>query len=150
MKKRNIQILFIVSLAFNLAFIGFGTYRVIQVRKFADPERFIRNIPQEFKDRFHQHREEVKPIRDEIDQIHGEFMTELRRSDYNEDYLKEKLDLFLTRQAALERIMGDNLIKLRRDLTPEQAEKFFSCIPGGKHNGPVKRQFPPHLRKKSE
>lgn len=150
MKKRSIQILFIVSLAFNLAFIGFGAFRFIQIRRFSNPHRMFENVPQELKEHFREHREEVDPIRKEIDNIRLEFMTEMRNPEFSEDQIKEKLDRYLTRQAELERIMGDNLIELRKKLTPDQVEKFFSQFPPGKYNDHPKRQFPQNLKRRNK
>ena len=148
MKKRSVQILFIVSLAFNLAFISLGTFRFIQMRKFADPQARFRHFPQETKDLFRRFRNEIDPIRKEIEEVRHDFIAELRNPDYNEEYLKEKLDHYLEKQAELERTMGYNFIEIRKNLTPEQIEKFFSHMPQDKHHQFPKRQFPPFMKKK--
>ena len=150
MQKRNVQILLIVSLAFNLAFIGFGTFRYLRIRRYSDPRVLFRHAPQEIKDHFREHREIIDPIRDEIELIRAQFINELKKPDFNEEHLQEKLDQYLTKQAELERIMGNNFIEIRKKLTAEQVEEFFSRFPKMKPPKPLRERHPHSFREKHE
>ena len=75
MQKRSVQMLLIVSLAFNLAFIGFGIFRYIRISRFSDPRFAFRHAPQNIKEQFHKHREVVDPIREEITELGREHGT---------------------------------------------------------------------------
>jgi hypothetical protein len=150
MQKRSVQILLIVSLAFNLAFIGFGTLRYFKVQRFSDPRVRFRHAPQVIKEHFREHREIIDPIRDEIDIIRGQFIAELKKPDFDEDRLQEKLDQYLSKQAELERIMGNNFIEIRKNLTAEQVEEFFSRFPNMKPPHPEREKFPQSFRQKHE
>lgn len=150
MQKRSVKILLIVSLAFNLAFISFSVYRYIKIRRFSDPRFAFRHAPQVIKDRFREHREVIDPIRDEIQFAREQFMAELKKPDLDEELLKEKLANYLNKQADLEKNMGNNLIEIRKKLTPEQVEEFFSHFPQTKPAHSERRKFPRHFREKHE
>ncbi len=150
MQKRSVQIILIVSLSFNLAFIGFGVFRYFQMRRFSDPRTLFRHAPQKIKDSFREHRETIDPIREEIDTMRDQFVAELRNPDFDGARIQEKLDQYLAKQNELERVMGNNFIELRKNLTPEQAEKFFSRLPGSQHRDPPNRMDHPNTRKPHE
>ena len=147
MKKRNFKIVLIISLAFNIAFISLGTFRFMQMRNFMKREHFIHQIPQNLKDRFEHHRDEMGSIKAEIDEIRRDFSLELRKNDFNESLLREKLNEFLNKQSEMEKYLGQHLIELRSEMTPEQAEKFFSRLPEGRHDKPFEKRMPKNLRR---
>jgi hypothetical protein len=147
MKKNSLQILLIISLVFNLAFMGSVAYRFIRLRNSIDQDRFLKNLPPDIKERFKEHKSKVEPDRREIDQIRFEFMAQLRNPEYNEEILHEKLEMFLSKQAELERTLGNNLILMRSGLSPKQAEKFFSHFPCFRHRAPFNREPSYKMRK---
>ena len=150
MQKRSIQIILIVSLSFNLAFIGFGLFRYFQMRKFADPRLMFRHAPKEIRDNFRQHREVVDPIKEEIETIRRQFIAELKKPDFDEDRLQKKLESYLAKQAELERIMGNNFIEMRKNLTVEQLEDFFSHFPKMNPPHPEQEKFSKPFRRQHE
>lgn len=141
MQKRNVQILLIISLAFNLSFIGLGTFRYFQMKRHADPRLIFRHAPQEIKDKFKQYRQIIDPVKDEIEIARGEFIIELKKPDFDQEKLQEKLEEYLAKQAKLERIMGNNFIEIRKNLTPEQTEEFFSRFPKMKSPHPIRDKY---------
>ena len=150
MQKRSVQILLIVSLAFNIAFIGLGAYRYIRIKRFSDPRIAFRHAPQNIKDQFRKHRQIIDPIRDEIELVRGQFFAELRKPDFTEQQLQEKLDIYLSKQSELERAMGNNFITIRKNLSAQQAEKFFSFFSKMKPPHPEHKRFPQSNREKQE
>jgi len=130
----------IISLVFNLAFIGSGIFRYIQMKKFINQDPVFKELPPEFKERFKEHRNETEPFRQELNQIRFEFMDQLRNPEYNEELLLDKLEMFLSKQTELERNLGNNLILLRSRLSPKQAEKFFSHFPSLRHKSPFNNE----------
>lgn len=150
MQKRSVQIILIASLSFNLAFIGFGAFRYLKIKRFSDPRVMFRHAPREIIDHFRHHREIIDPIRDEIEIIRAQFITELKKPDFDEKRLQEKLDQYLAKQAELERIMGNNFIEIRKNLTAEQVEEFFSHFPKMKPSHPGREKFPQSFRGKHE
>ena len=150
MQKRSVKILLIVSLAVNIAFIGFGAFRYIRIKRFSDPHIAFRHAPQNIKDQFRKHHETITPIRDEIEIIRNQFITELRKPDFSEQRLQEKLDQYLSKQSELERTMGNNFIEIRKNLSAQQVEEFFSHFPKMKPPHPGHKRFPQGLREKKE
>jgi len=142
MYKRNFKILLIISLAFNIAFIGFSTFRYLTIKRILGSEKIFHNIPHNIKDRFQKNKEEIGSVRDEIAVVRHDFMVELRKEDFNKDNLNVKLANILIKQNEMERILGNNLIELREEMTPEQAEKFFSRFPAEEHHKPKDKRKP--------
>jgi len=70
----------------------------------------------------------------------------LKKPDFNEDLLNKMLENAIEKQTAMEIELGKSLIELRKEMSFEEARKFFSKFPQNNRNFAPKRPF--HKRKK--
>jgi len=135
MSKRALTIIVIISLAFNLAFIG--TFGLIQLRK----RSFLENKfgpPPELREHFRNHKEHIAPFQHDFHQSKMDFIEELKKPDFNEELLYKMLENAVDKQTTMEIELGRSLIELRKEMSFEEAQKFFSKFP--KNN----REFTPN------
>jgi len=135
MSKRTLIIIVIISLAFNLAFIG--TFGLIQLRR----RSFLKNnfgAPRELREHFRNRKEHIAPFQHDFHQSKIDFIEELKKPDFNEELLNKMLENAIEKQTALEIELGKSLIELRKEMSFEEAQKFFSKFP--KNN----RKFAPN------
>jgi len=126
MSKRSVVIILIISLAFNLAFVGtFLLHRVIMPPRFNDPEMGRPRLPVHCRDDFHKLREKMGEKHQEYFQTRREFILSLLEEDPDEQQILNKLDAAIKKQAQVEKEIGLSFIKLRKKMTSEEAKKFF-------------------------
>ena len=124
MSNRTLSILVVISLSFNIAFLGmFLFHRIRGPLPPQDPREF--NIPPELRDFLMQSREKMKPLREDFETSRRILSDALGEEEYDEAELLKLLEDTLHKQDIMERAMGMHLIELRKNMTPEQAENFF-------------------------
>lgn len=124
MSNRTLSILVVISLSFNIAFLGmFLFHRIRGPLSPHDPREL--NMPPELRDFLMQSREKFKPLRDDFEQSRRILSDALAEEEYDESRLLQLLEETLQKQDVMERAMGMHLIELRKNMTPEQAENFF-------------------------
>jgi len=126
MSKKTILILLIVSLAFNLAF--FGTFLIHRVNFGPGIQGPIHGRPKLPK----QSREDFRKFRKEMDEKHREyfkarrqFILSLMEKDIDEEQLLGRLNNAIDKQTSMDKKIGLSFIKLRKEMTAEEARKFF-------------------------
>ena len=126
MSKKTILILLIVSLAFNFAF--FGTFLYHRVNFGPGIHAPIHGRP---KLPIHC-REDFRKLRNEMGEKHHDYFTARRQfilslleEDLNEEQVLIKLENAIEKQTIKEREIGLSFIKLRKEMTAEEARKFF-------------------------
>jgi len=67
----------------------------------------------------------VKPFKDKFMESKKEFYKELQRPSFNENTLKQKLNESLVNHTELDKQIGLRLIEMRKEMTPQEADKFF-------------------------
>lgn len=124
MSNRTLSILVVISLSFNIAFLGmFLFHRIRGPIPHHDPREF--NMPPEMREFLKKSREKFKPLRDDFEQSRRILSDALAEKEYDEAELLLLLEETLQKQDVMERAMGIHLIELRKNMTPEQAENFF-------------------------
>jgi hypothetical protein len=142
MTKKFMFIILLVSLAFNLAFIGSFLYWRHEFR-----HDFMREHPGR-EMRSHRpaqwdgppmappgrrpddmgwmgNKQIIEPYRVKFVESKVEFFKELQRPVVNEEILKQKLQASLQNHTELEKQIGLRLIEMRKKMTPQQADEFF-------------------------
>ncbi len=141
MLKRTLIILFIISMAFNIAFVSTFLYHRVRMRP-GFPEHFPPDHQPpphpEFMERVEENKEMILPLRMEFQKSREELIAALMSEDFNEDELIKMVEKTLEDQIKMEKELGMRLIELRKQMTPEQAENFFSR----RHFQPLGQQPP--------
>lgn len=123
MKNRTVKVLLFISLAFNIAFLGGGILRFIQMRKLPPIHKRIKN---EKVRNFMQQRKEIGgPLQQEFHQAKDDFMIALSRENFDEKILSAKVDSLIAKQIKLEKAISKSMIELRQQLSPEEAKEVF-------------------------
>ena len=138
MSKRALTIIVIISLAFNLAFIG--TFGIIQYRRKIFLERRFIPHPQ-LRKHFMTCKEHIAPLRYDFHQSKIDFIEELKKPDFNEELLNMMLENAIEKQTAMEIELGKSLIELRKEMSFEEAQKFFSKFPKNNKKFAPKKPF---------
>lgn len=145
MKTKIMVILLVLSLAFNLGIIvTFGYHKLSRrdFRKEFDRAGGYRNRMQkmfnlsEEQVRFmEQDREEaqkeIKPIMDELQKKRAELFALLNADNIDNTKVEKLINDIALLQVKIEKNVVSHLIKVRKNLTPEQQEKFKAIIPKG-------------------
>ncbi len=138
MSKRALTIIVIISLAFNLAFIG--TFGLIQLRrKNFFPHKF--GPPRELREHFRNLKNNIAPFRHDFHLSKKDFIEELKKPDFNEEFLHKMLENAIQKQTAMERELGKSLIELRKEMSLEEAQRFFSKFPRNDRELSTERPF---------
>jgi len=124
MSNKTIKILLLISLAFNLAFLGAGVFRFVQMRRFGPIHKRIHN---EKVENFLQQRkgDRIKAAR-EFHKVKDEFLRALANENIDEKELEVMMDSLITKQVLMEKEISRSFIELRKELSPEEARKIFS------------------------
>ena len=126
MSKKTILILFIISLAFNLAFFGtFLMHRVIPHPGIKSPIMGRPKLPKHCREDFRNFRESMGEKHREYSKARKQFILSLMEDDLNEEQVLERLNNAVEKQTAMEKEIGLSFIKLRKEMTSEEAKKFF-------------------------
>jgi hypothetical protein len=135
--KKYIYMILIISLAFNLAFLGmFIWHRINRSHPpFPGGER-------QFKEHLDKDRAEMQPLMQGFMQERDKFMKYLSGEDFEESVADSLLDNMVNKQSILERRMGQKMIERRKQgIFPEKPER-------GGHRFKDKRERPNERRTK--
>ena len=124
MSNRTLGILVIISLSFNLAFLSMFFFHLLRGPLPPGIGHDFK-IPPRFRDYFIDSREDIKPLRHDFENSRKDFMIALSDPEFDENRLLDMLDLAVDRQMIMEKELGIKLIQLRKQMTPNEAEKFF-------------------------
>ncbi|MBT3756921.1 MAG: hypothetical protein HOK80_00705 [Candidatus Cloacimonetes bacterium] len=126
MSKKTILILFIISLAFNLAFFGtFLRHRVIPHHGPRDQMMGRPKLPKHSRKDFREFRKSMGEKHREYSKARNQFILALMEEDLIEEQVLERLKSAVEKQTAMEKEIGLSFIKLRKKMTPEEAKMFF-------------------------
>jgi Heavy-metal resistance len=123
MKRRTVNILLFISLAFNIAFLGGGVYRFYQMRQFRPMHERIKNDKVKA---FMQERKNLgEPLMRDFHEAKDNLMKALAKPGIDEAELNKLIDIMIEKQNLQEKKVGEALIDLRKELTDEEAEQVF-------------------------
>ena len=126
MSNRTLTVLVLISLAFNIAFFAGFIYKQSRIRSLLKPDGPYPNIPPERIEFFEKMKHDMIPFREDFEKSKKDFVMELVNPDFNEEILNKKLDITLEKQIRMEHELGKRLIILRREMSPEEAHRFFT------------------------
>ena len=142
MSKRMLIILAYLSFAFNVAFVGMFIYHRFYV--FGVHERLPNCDSPEIeriRERYKMERKFIQPKKMEFDEQKKEFIERLKQENFDEKKLLKQLNIAIKKQMEMEKEIGLRLIKLRKQMTPEEAKYFFGRMHGFHPNDPFSRLF---------
>ena len=142
MSKKTLFAIVIISLAFNLAFFGVFIYRRVLLHERHLPDPRFHHIPPQYRKGFLEDRESIIPFKVEFEFSKRRFMRTLMNEEFDRELLEKKLKETIGRQVRMEHEMGQLLIKLRSEMTPEESQGFFKP-----ENHRFKRPFIPPNKK---
>jgi len=126
MSKKMIFIILIVSLAFNLAFLGTFLYHRVNFRPgLHGPIHGRPKLPIHCREDFRELRKEMGKKHREYFTARRQFILSLIEEDLNEEQLLERLNNAIDKQSIMEKEIGLSFIKLRKEMTSEEARMFF-------------------------
>ena len=125
MSKKILFIVLIISLAFNIAFLGVFIYRRVLLSDMHHPPPRFHDIPPHCREEFLEERERMLPLKMEFELSKKRFMRSLTNEEFDRKLLEKKLKETIDRQIRMEHEMGQLLIKLRSELSPEEIQDFF-------------------------
>ena len=126
MKKRAVNILLFISLAFNIAFLGGGVYRFSQMRRFKPMHERIKN--DKVRDFMQMRKKLGNTLESDFHKAKDDLMRAFTKPEINESELNELIDNVIEKQSLREKEIGRAMIDLRKELTDEEAEKVFSSF----------------------
>jgi hypothetical protein len=136
MNNRLRDIILICSLVFNFTLLGFLLYRQVNRPPVPLPHHHVHN------DVMTEKRRMIRSKHIELGEAKRQFMIMLASPELNEENLKDKLEQVIVKQTELERTIGENLIELRKRMTPEEAEKFLRRVRTQEENPENMRRIP--------
>lgn len=121
MKNRIKNIILIISLAFNIGFVFMFFYNI-----YLRPAPIMHHHPPKNHriNRIMDSREMMKLKKENIES-RIEFFNELAKPDYNQDTLEELILKLSESQKCMEDKIIQNFIRLRSDMSDEEAQNFF-------------------------
>ena len=125
MSKKILFVVLIISLAFNIAFLGVFIYRRVLLSDRSFPPPRFHNIPPHCREEFIEERERMLPLKMEFELSKKRFMRSLTNEEFDRELLEKKLQETIDRQIRMEYEMGQLLIKLRSELSQEEIQNFF-------------------------
>lgn len=130
MNKRLLYALLIISLAFNLAFLGsFIFLRFRHIRPPFHPlmkTRELRMQPPALMDRpYAEESPAIQAKRNEFRKAKITLFRELAKDPVNEARVTQILEASMAAQSSLERDLGVAMLELRKSMTPEEAKTHF-------------------------
>lgn len=126
MSKKTILILLIISLAFNFAFFGtFLYHRVNFGPGIHSPIHGRPKLPIHCREDFRKLRKEMGEKHREYFKARRQFIISLMDDDLNEEQVLRKLENAIEKQMIKEQEIGLSFIKLRKEMTAEEARMFF-------------------------
>ena len=143
MKNHTIKILLIISLAFNIAFLGGGIFRSIKFRKLAPIHKRVKN--EKIRDFIERRKEIGSPLMRDFQEAKNTFMKALTKPEIDDAEMQILIDELIAKQNAMEREIGNSMIELRQQLSDQEAKEIFGKFqrwmqpPEGKHPEPRRR-----------
>ncbi|HCM14915.1 MAG: hypothetical protein WCY87_01365 [Candidatus Cloacimonadales bacterium] len=128
MSKRLITMLLFISLAFNLAVLGSIIWLRLHIPRTVHRER-SRNEWVRLPEHIHhdQNDPEIRQMRVEYDNQKVNLMRSLAGDNYVEKDIIAIIDSSLTAQTNLEKELGHRLLDIRKQMSSEEAEKYFGA-----------------------
>ena len=126
MSKRVLTTLFIISMAFNIAFVSVFGYHLITNHR--APHLIPPGINPKVRDHYFECREEIAPFMKEFHKSKQEFILELTQKDIDEKKLLTLLGNSIEKQMRMEHELGLSMIEMRKRLTPKEAQKIFHAF----------------------
>ena len=123
MTKRSVSLLLIISLAFNIAFLGSFAFHFIN--KPSRPPFMECEINPKAKSFYMERRKHMKDFFHKFHTSKDEFITYLGSEEFNEEQVMELLEKTVKNQMDMEREMGLSMIEMRKHLTAEEAKEIF-------------------------
>ena len=126
MSKKTILILLIVSLAFNFAFLGTFLYHRVNFGPGMPGAIHGRpKLPIHCREDFRKLRKEMGEKHRDYFNARRQFILSLLEEDLNEEQVLKRLENAIEKQTIKEREIGLSFIKLRKEMTAEEARMFF-------------------------
>lgn len=128
MKQRSMNILIIISMAFNIAFVGSFFYHKIKFGGPPGPRMDLPEPPPRFREKFKNVMENIKPERKEFMEASKDFFIYLTGDEFEEAEAEVQLDKMISKQMAMEKKIGQGIIAIHSEMTDEElkaARHFF-------------------------
>ena len=126
MSKKMIFTILIISLAFNLAFLGTFLYHRVNFHPgLQRPIHGKPKLPILFREDFRKLKKEMDERHQDYFIARRQFILSLLEEDLNEEQLLERLKNAIEKQTIMEKEIGLSFIKLRKEITAEEARMFF-------------------------
>jgi hypothetical protein len=136
MSKRWIEILLIISLAFNLAVLGMFIYTAAFHKPLFTPpgwqqqggrnQNYGENHAKRMDpDAMLQNKEEIKQLREAFQQSRKDFIQTMSKDNFNLQEARAAMEKSLAAQDVLERKLGESLLNVRTKMTAAEAKRFF-------------------------
>ncbi|MEA2096251.1 MAG: hypothetical protein U9P73_06130 [Candidatus Cloacimonadota bacterium] len=126
MSKKTILIILIVSLAFNFAFFGtFLFHRVNFGPGIHGPIHGRPKLPIHCREDFRELRKKMGEKHRDYFVARRQFILSLLEKDLNEEQVLKRLENAIEKQMIKEKEIGLSFIKLRKEMTAEEARLFF-------------------------
>ncbi len=127
MSYKTLKILLFISLIFNIAFLGNYLYhRFVLFPKHQNAYPPLHHRP--YFDKMRNFRREIFEQRREYLKLRREFLKMLQSPNIDEKELQKKLDEILDKEIQMERNLGKNFIKLRKNMSNQEAKIFFENL----------------------
>ncbi|MCF7792892.1 MAG: hypothetical protein K9N09_02915 [Candidatus Cloacimonetes bacterium] len=124
MQTRNIKYLLLISLAFNLAFLGGFAYRFFFApfpRAAIHPHE-MRPPARQF---FYEKRDELQVCGREFTESKKDFLKSLVAPDFQEEKALEMMRISVEKHMEMETEIGKSMIELRKKMSAEEAKRIF-------------------------
>ena len=128
MKQKSMNILIIISMAFNIAFVGSFFYHKIKFGGHPGPMMDHPEPPPRFRDKFKNVMEEVRPEQKEFMEASKEFFIMLTSDEFEDKKAIKLMDEMIAKQMEMERKIGKGTISMLSEMNPEElkaARHFF-------------------------
>lgn len=126
MSKKTVLILLIISLVFNFAFFGTFLYHRVNFRPGLPGAIHGRpKLPIHCREDFRELRKEMGEKHRDYFIARRQFILSLLEEDLNEEQVIKKLENAIEKQTIKEKEIGLSFIKLRKEMTAEEARMFF-------------------------
>ena len=126
MSKKMIFTILIVSLAFNLAFLGTFLYHRVNFRPgLHGPIHGRPKLPIHCREDFREFRKEMGEKHRDYFIARRQFILSLLEEDLNEEEVLKRLENAIEKQTIKEKEIGLSFIKLRKEMTAKEARMFF-------------------------
>ncbi|MBN1948956.1 MAG: hypothetical protein JW784_04360 [Candidatus Cloacimonetes bacterium] len=136
MSNRTLTILVLISLAFNLAFMGGAVYLRLKAGSRLHRITDFRENHPEFRAFIQGSRQEIKVYRDDFEHSRHEFIRLLCQPEIDDSLLIRTLNLTIDKQNLMERELGMLMIEMRKMMTHHQACLFFRHLEDNRPQSP--------------